>query len=247
MWTEDAAGDSYLPIEMGGKPPGSPTPDEIVDVDGPTIRRLRDGSGNPGSMPDEFYAHIPRVLQVVTAARAALMLARMQVTAGSLFGAPALAIVGKHFRVNQTGDPAYAISQIDNIFLMMQRAIGHVPEGVTLALDLPVESRVGGKSYMMAFGNGSSYRGRGDMERGLNYGSMYTCPRSRVLNQDAFVYAMIHELAHYVGPSDPQEITDHAYFHIAPGKYRTLNAEQCYYNAEVTGMKDFNVRANATG
>ena len=110
-------------------------------------------------------------------------------------------------------------------------AIGHIPQGVILAMDEPPEIAVG--SFMFTFMGGYNLLTSKENFKGISLASIYLCPKSKTLDQDAFVYAMIHELAHYVGPTK-NGIDDFAYFHKDPVKYanlfsplRTRNAD-CY-------------------
>ena len=37
--------------------------------------------------------------------------------------------------------------------------------------------------------------------QGIPRGSVYLCPKMQTMKQDAFAYVLIHELAHFVGPT----------------------------------------------
>jgi hypothetical protein len=234
--------------KWGLKPKGWNVPDGIVDVEGPTIERLRKGPGALPNLPLEFLTRIPRVMEIVTAARAALTTAKTFYTLPgvSLFGKAAADKVDRHFHQNSTPSPLGRIEQIERIYLGMQTAIGFVPQGVVLAMDEPPGIAQG--SYMFAFEGGYDHRGMDENWNGIPVGSIYLCPKSRTLTPDAFAYAMIHELAHYVGPSAPG-IDDKAYFHKDSQKYKSLSPDLAFHNAdsyaqfafEAIGKADFNV------
>ena len=75
----------------------------------------------------------------------------------------------------------------------------------------------------------------------------------RTLRDNGFTYAMLHELAHYTGPT-ANGVDDHAYFHKNPHRYRSLSAEEAFRNADsysqfafdVTGRPDFNIELDRT-
>lgn len=238
------------------RPKGWKTPDGIVDPDGETIKRLRKGGGAIEDLPGEFAVHIPRVLGIVARARAAVLLARNYLDNSSvaMFGKNDLERAERHFHIGKTANPRARLDQIESIFLNMQTAIGYVPQGVVLAINEP--ATVASGDVMFAYDNGYHWRGKDDhkmTKEGVHPGSIYLCPRARTLNADAFAYVMIHELAHYVAPLGTL-IRDHAYFAKDPPKYRNLDPEKAYLNAdcyaqfayETIGKRDFDTKANTT-
>ena len=237
------------------KPKNWKVPDGIVDPVGPTIERLRKGPGALANLPLEFLTRIPRVMEIVTAARAALTLAKSFYTAPpvvsplpslSLLGKTAADKVDRHFHQNTLPAPLQRVEDVEKIFLGMQTAIGYVPQGVVLAVDEPPAIAQG--SFMFSFEGGYDHRGIDENWNGIPVGSIYLCPKSRTLTPDAFAYAMIHELAHYVGPSAPG-IDDWAYFHKNATKYKNLSADLAFRNADsyaqlafdAIGQGDFNI------
>lgn len=82
--------------------------------------------------------------------------------------------------------------------------------------------------------------------------SIYVCPTSRTLNNDAFAYSMIHELAHFTSPFSAAGNHDFAYFHRDPAKYKSLDTDQAFHNADcysqfafdAIGKPDFNIEVN---
>lgn len=219
-------------------PAGSKYTDGIVDVNGKTLQRLNAGAGRPINLPAEFMLRMPEVTRVISAARAALSVARqfLQRPPG-LGGLGAFAEIGKteygwldkHFKISKKQNPLARLNEIDNIYLGMQTAIGYVPQGVVLVAEEPPASAV--SSFMFAFQGGYSIRAAGEEWEGNHVGTIYLCPKSRTLSQTAFVYAMVHELAHYVGPTE-NGIDDKAYFHKEAFKYRNLTADVAFLNAD---------------
>jgi hypothetical protein len=231
------------------------SPDGVVDIDGPTIKRFRKGAGTPATSAQQFAAHLARVTEIITTARAAITLARasQQLTGMSSslpsisdFSIAALARIERHFHVSKTSNPSLAITRVEQVYLDMQRAIGHIPQGVVLLVDEPPSFAVG--AFMFTAGGGYRHHLPGDVFNGTNLpiDSIYLCPRSRTLIGDNFVYAIIHELGHYVGPDSSE---DFAYFHKDPQKYRNLTPEFAFRNADcysqfafdAVGKRDFKI------
>jgi hypothetical protein len=239
-------------------PKHSKVPDGIVDTNGPTIERLRKGPETISNLPAEFMGRIPRVIGVITASRAALDLARRflqrpkvpnapsPIPTLDLIGEAEARMVDRHFHVTKIANPLARLGQVDEMFLNMLTAIGHVPQGLVLAADEPPSMAVG--SFMFTFAGGYHARGKNDTFDGIPVASVYLCPKARTLNQDAFTYAMIHELAHFTGPI-VNGVTDHAYFHKSPQLYRALTPELAFRNADsysqfafqAIGKPDFNI------
>jgi Putative peptidoglycan binding domain len=96
------------------KPKNSKVPDGIGDPEGPTIQRLRKGSGAISNLPAEFLGRIPRVIGVTTAARSALTLAKSFLQRGNaplppqrlpslgLLGQAEAQKVDRHFHINKS-------------------------------------------------------------------------------------------------------------------------------------------------
>ena len=235
---------------------GKDVKDGIVDREGPTIRRLRKGPGPSLTPPEALKRHLPRVIEVLTAARSALTLVHHLYArpSGLGFGELAEAKFEKHFHASQVGDKARHVSDVDRVYLSMLTAIGHVPQGVILLVDEPPAFADG--AYMFTFPGGYSARKPTDVFKTLHQGSIYMCPRSGTLSHDGFTYVLIHELAHYVGPphGNPHAILDNGYFRQeAPHKYRALTAVQALRNAdsysqfafEAAGKPDYDARLDA--
>ena len=219
-------------------PAGSKFSDGIVDVNGKTIQRLNAGAGRPIDLPTEFATRMPEVIRVISAARAALSVARQYLSRPQgLGGLGAFADIGKteygwldkHFKVSKKASPLARLNEIDNIFFGMQTAIGYVPQGIVLATEEPAGTAVG--TYMFTFSGGYHIRAADQTWNGNHVGTIYMCPKSRTLSQTGFAYAMVHELAHFVGPTE-NGIDDQAYFHKEAFKYKNLTPDLAFLNAD---------------
>jgi hypothetical protein len=241
-------------------PRASNAADGVVDVEGPTIDRLRAGPGRVTDAPAEFLSKIPRVMQVVTVARAALLAAKAHLQLSGLpgrlspldeLGELALDRADRHFHVRGKPDSIARLDRAARLYFAMQTAIGYVPQGIVLALDEPPEVASG--AYMFAASGGYHARARDEVMDGTNLsaGSIYVCPRARALSHEAFAYVMVHELAHFCAPENGSGVHDMpgGTFYKSPATYRRLTADQALQNADcyaqfaydAAGKPDFNV------
>lgn len=230
-------------------PKGANAPDGIVDVEGGTIDRLRAGPpAEPSAIP-VIITLLPRVLQIIAAARATLALAAahaaLPTTPAHLrgldfAGGAALAKVHRTFRNEKSKTIAADIRFIDDIFDKSAQALGLTPDGWLFAEDEPP----GGEEGTMAYTTGGGFwfakkRRIGPeqlvtLHNGMELygGVVYYCPRFRLLSPEGMAYAIVHELAHFVGPETQPIIDDHAYFHRQRAKYDKLNAFQALHNGD---------------
>jgi hypothetical protein len=204
-------------LKFGLTPKSSNTPDGIVDVGGDTADQLQTGPSSIVNGVTEFFERIPDVMRVATAASAALEAAIFQLQfpnrPGQLpglsqLGQAAVARADHHFHINRTRNPVARLRQVQRIYLGMQTAIGHVPQGLFLAVDEPLESHV--RAFAFTEAGGFFIRDPKAVFDGtsLPVNSIYICPRGRTLAPDGFTYMMIHELAHFVGPESPNRPGD---------------------------------------
>jgi hypothetical protein len=241
-------------------PKGAKDADGVVDVEGPTVDRLRAGPGRVTDAPAEFLSKIPRVMQVITAARAALLAAKAHLQLSGVpgrlgalneLGELALNRADRHFHVRGRNDAMARLDRVQSLYFAMQTAIGYVPQGIILALDEPPEMAVG--AFMFSASGGYHARGRDDVLDGTNLsaGSIYVCPKARALSHEAFAYIMVHELAHFCAPETGPGIHDFpgGYFHRSAESYRRLTADHAIQNADsyaqfaydAVGKPDFHV------
>jgi hypothetical protein len=219
-------------IEVHGKD----VDDGIVDVDGPTIARLR--AGPEVLIPDPpllFLSEIPRVIGIVTAAQAALSLALAKLTLPSPLGGGAAGLE-KHFHAKTNAEKRSTIQLAQRVYMLMQAAIGHIPDGRVLAVDEPPDTEV--RSFMFSFSGGfhlpfDPVTNRIPQFEGLDVDRIYITPKARLMTPDQFRYAMIHELAHFVSDgSGIPPIDDFAYFHKQRANYDALKNSLSVRNAD---------------
>lgn len=244
-------------------PKGRKQPDDIVDTDGPTIRRLRKGPGARTKPAVDFLKFIPRIMEIVTAARAAVALAKLPLInagPGLRFSDAALERVNRHFHVSKSSSPQSRLNELESNFFRMQSAIGYVPRGLVLAVLEPPKVAVGAWMFSFAGGYDSRLKLPKDDPNYIEEDedtppqSIYICPKARALNDDGFAYSMIHELAHFTSPFGSDGIHDFAYFHRDPVKYRSLDPDTAFHNADcypqfafdAIGKPNFNITLNSS-
>ncbi len=210
--------------------------DGIVDVDGPTIQRLR--AGPEVLIPDApgfFISEIPKVIGIVTAAQAALSLALARLNLPNPLGGGASGLE-KHFHARANAEKRSTIQLAQKVYTRIQAAIGHIPAGRVVVLDEPPKTEV--RSFMFSFMGGFNLPFDPKTKRvpqweGLDVDRIYITPKARAMTSEQFHYAMIHELAHFVSDADGMPpIDDFAYFHRQRAKYDALNNFVSVRNAD---------------
>ena len=235
---------------------GASEADGIVDVGRLTDRRLGGAATAYRDLTAEMKSHIPRVQSIITIARSALVAAeRFKLGGGGQsfgFGETSWNKLVKHFQVDKFPSWQAQLRWINSIYIGMETAIGYIPQGVIALADEPDISSVG--AYAFTFAGGYHLSERNKTWQGLPRGTVYLCARMQELNRDAFAYVLIHELAHYVGPTGDSgnDIDDHAYKHKPP-KYDHLLPWQRVHNADCYSQfafeavgKPFDLNAHVT-
>ena len=215
---------------------GKDVDDGIVDVDGPTIERLRAGPDVliPNA-PSFFLSEIPNVIGIITAAQGALSLALARLDLPNPLGG-GVAALEKHFHAKTDTENRSTIALAQKVYTRMQAAIGHIPDGRVLALDEPPKTEV--RSFMFSFTGGFNLPFDPQTKRvpqweGVDVDRIYITPKARAMTSEQFRYAMIHELAHYVSDADGMPpIDDFAYFHRQRAKYDALSNFASVRNAD---------------
>ncbi|MEZ2297745.1 peptidoglycan-binding protein [Variovorax sp. RCC_210] len=217
---------------------GPAAADGTIDPGKQTDRELCHASATYTALPAEMMTNRARALGIINIARGALTSARHFKE-----GFPDFTGIGKsnwnklvlHFQVDRfPGARGWsgAIDFIDSIYVNMQTALGHIPQGLVLLEDEPLDSNVG--AYAFTFSGGYALEQRNKTWNGIPMGTIYLCARMQNLDSDAFAYVLIHEGAHYAGPIEGSgnDIDDHAYAHSKNGKYAKLLPWQRTHNAD---------------
>jgi peptidoglycan hydrolase-like protein with peptidoglycan-binding domain len=222
--------------------------DGVVDPEGPTIRRLRAGTagGRSHAADLRLRAVRPRVLAVLTSARAALgaALARYRrgwqpdaglVAAGVLpAGDGAVERVERHFHAGQTRQPDARVARVDAVFQAMQAVLSLTATGVVAVPAAPADVPDGAiaAAWGGAFHAGQAAGRAGPHAAHGPVGVLHLLPAAGVVaHDDALAYALVHALAHHVGPA-LAPIVDLAYAHQAPDAYAALGPAGALRNAD---------------
>lgn len=208
--------------------------DGVVDVGMRTDERLAGVTSTYSSLPAEMMQHIPRALSIINIARSTISAARtFKLNGGGGFvgfGQASWNKVVKHFQVDKFPDWSSQLDWLNRIYIGMETAIGHIPMGMILLADEPANSNEGAFAFTFAGGYEPSERNK--TYQGMSRGSVYLCPKMQTMKQDAFAYVLIHELAHFVGPTGQTgvQVDDYGYRH-KPG-YDALVPWQRVHNAD---------------
>ncbi len=219
--------------------------DGVVDPGQQTERALFAGTGqnaygpwgppSPQTTPTtpaaEMYANVARALTIIVITRSQISSARSFRSGGlsTGFGEGAWKKLVKHFQVDKSSNWEKTLSDIDRVYMDMQTAIGHEPQGVVLFVDQSPTSTRGAFAWAVSGGYALERRGQ-QADTDWPAGSILVMRRMRTLKPDAYAYVLIHELAHFVGPIKP-DITDFAY-HFNEASYAALRPEQRIRNAD---------------
>ena len=214
---------------------GARDSDGIIDPGKQTEKRLAGPAGTYSSLPAEMLAHISNALSVVEIALGAIMAGRYAYRNNALamgYSKNCWDKLVTHFQIDKFPDVEFQLMWLDKIFRSMKTAIGHQPQGLILFQDEPSTAAEGAFAYCFSGGYHLQRSAAYSNHLGVAYSSIYLCPKMQKLDQDAFTYVMIHELAHFVGPNDdnPNRIVDYGYKH-RPGYdrlypwHRTHNAD----------------------
>lgn len=220
--------------------------DGVIDVDGPTATRLREGPGaevavaaprgergaaRPGRDDARLRAARPRVLEIVATARAVLSVAQARYKRFPLAsditnlarGDAAVAKVEAHFHAGRTRDPAARLARIDAVYQGMQATLALAAAGLTTD---PTGCDDHDGALAAAW--------EGGLQAGAATGRMRAIrvfPPARDIDGEALAYALVHSLAHHVGPATAP-IVDLAYCHRSPEAYAALGPAGALRNAD---------------
>lgn len=223
-------------------------PDGIVDPKYETIYRL-----NEIAYPD-VDAGLVAVAQASLATVASMLLRTINLigTVQSSWALPnplftndkAVALLNYHFKLDKSANRSFDLDRIRRTFQDMLTVSGHVPRGPNqkaafgIIASMPTDS-MGKRTKAYAYAGGwkhyqgvviddtfSGVKARGD--------TIYLTRTLLNTAQGGIVYAISHELAHFVGGVNgaPDFIDDRAYHHRQQAQYEALTTEQSILNAD---------------
>ena len=158
-------------------------------------------------------------------------------------------LVNENFHLDRSTDRLRDLRMIKGYFRTMTMVTGHQPAGPNQKpgfgfLDAQPKADYQDPSFAYAWAGGFLYR-QGEMVENLTEGDtsqagdrIYLTRRLLTQPHDTMVYAIIHELAHFVGGrhGDIDYIQDRAYFHKQLFKYEHLSAYEATTNADSYGQ-----------
>lgn len=227
--------------------------DGVVEKSKHTIHRL-----NMLVFPDvdealqnEARACIQQAASFIRQGRALVNAAQMQLMVPNpLFrNEKAERLLNYHFHLDKSRDKARDLGFIDRNLLLMLTAAGHVPLGPdqkpafgfidklpgSFRPDPPYAfSFCGGYRFLMGktYTDRNVHRDWGDPDTRVDH--IYLTRKVLTAAPGIVTYAIIHELAHFVGgiDGDIDAIVDNAYWHKDQVKYEALSTEQAKVNAD---------------
>jgi peptidoglycan hydrolase-like protein with peptidoglycan-binding domain len=196
-------------------------------------------------------AYLAKTIMVLESIRMGLSLP------SSLFGnKAALAVLNENFHLNRSTDQMRDIDLILSTYRDMFTVTAHIPRGpnqkTAFGFISAAPTQIHGKvPFAFAYGGGWKYMqgfsGKDpDFEGKMRADLIYVTQNLLNAKEGVFIYAMIHEMAHYVGgkSSDIDHIKDRAYFHKNRTRYNNLNAFESYTNADCYAQYAWQVNRN---
>jgi hypothetical protein len=177
------------------------------------------------------------VLELLASARAVLSVADARYKRLTLPGDvanlaradAAVAKVERHFHPGRTRDPAARLARVDGVYQLMQSALALSAAGVVADAGGGVDGGGGGDAVLAAAWGGGFHAGGRPAAGRMD--AIRVLPATRALGQDALAYALVHALAHHVGPATAP-VVDLAYFHQSPDAYDALGPAGALRNAD---------------
>jgi len=213
--------------------------DGRVDVLGRTHAKL--SSLLPGKIQRMTMArqYLSQAQQCMLAAQAGLLAAGVQLlSGGGLLGARELDLADKHFDIRKSPNPAAALNQLGQVFARM----------------LGVFARPGGLGGWMAFEAepfttefnaftwwGGYYR-PGEYAGWMRLDTIYLSIGFDEETDEHRIQTILHELAHFVGPTAGDVIDDYAYGQQGDPSMLALTPYQKQHNAESIANYAFEAR-----
>jgi len=154
------------------------------------------------------------------------------------------ALLNENFHLDRSTDRVRDLGTILDVYQRMLTVVGHIPRGPNqkTAFGFIAASplnRSGVIPFAFAYGGGwrllQGYSGKdSDFLDPVRKDLIYVTQHLMNAHEGAFIYAIVHELAHYVGgrSGDIDAIADRAYFHRQLDMYKRLSAYEATTNAD---------------
>ena len=222
---------------------GTALPDGIVDPERRTLYRLNElaapPSVNDDSLRTMYRTHIAASGVMIMAGLRVVQLAMAQASLPNPIGADAKGarLLQYHFKADTAPDRRGHLAVIDRVLRDMHAITAYQPHGPNLKpgfgfLEAGTDPDMKLTAFAFAYNNGAHKAGRVN-RNGMRVDLLYLTRRILALRDPAISYAIVHELAHFVGNAAlNQPIRDPAYRHRQQPAYEALRPEQCLLNAD---------------
>lgn len=222
---------------------GTALPDGIVDPERRTLYKLNE-LGAPQSVTDEslralYRTHIAAAGAMILAGLRVVQFALMQANLPNPITADGKGarLLAYHFKLDKASDPVAHLSGIDRVLRDMHAITAYQPHGPNQKpgfgfLESGTDPDMKLTAYAFAYSNGAHKSGR--MNRnGMRVDLLYLTRRILSLRDAAISYAIVHELAHFVGNAAMNQlIGDPAYLHRQQALYEGLSPDKAALNAD---------------
>lgn len=235
--------------------------DGRIDPGQATIAKLNTvlGASGPASSDrrDRVIGFLAQALETVRAARANILAAmpflpEARTPGGSPAPAGGISALGspelleKHFGISEQAAPKETTGRILTIYERMLMCFAR-PGGLwgpAIFEDDPYPPSKPKKGVAMTYAGGWDLGGKRDGS--LRQDSIYLFRRLDLLPPDQVIMTIVHELAHYVGPTVIGIVDDHAYGWVDGTRMKTLPAAWRPYNAECYNNFAFDAKYHRT-
>jgi peptidoglycan hydrolase-like protein with peptidoglycan-binding domain len=214
--------------------------DGRVDVLGRTHAKL--SSLLPGKIQRMTMArqYLSQAQQCMLAAQAGLLAAGVQLlSGGGLFGTRNLDLADKHFDIRKSPNPAAALNQLGQVFARMLGVFAR-PGGILGWMAFEAEPFSNPDFYAFTWAGG--YFRPGEYVGWMRLDTIYLSAFYDKATDDNRIQTIVHELAHFVGPTAGDLIDDYAYGQQSDPKMKALTPYQKQHNAESIANYAFEAR-----
>ena len=204
--------------------------DGRVDLFGKTHAKLSSSRPSKLAFVKAAKGNLDAALLTVRAAQAKLLLAQSELlTGGGLSGGRNLALVERHFEVQRSANAGAAMDKLAGVYARMLAVFAR-PGGLwgVAAFDADPFTEPGAGAF--TFWGGFDRQGQFAGWQRLD--TIYIC-EAYLRSSAAFkVFAIVHELAHFVGPAAGDLIDDHGFGKSTDAKVKNLSPALKQRNAQ---------------
>ncbi len=228
---------------------GSDKADGTVEVRNRTQAKLSSLQPKKLARMEFARAQLSSARACIDSAINTLLLATVELTPA---GRNAAAMIERHFGISATSDPALARSQIGAIYRDMKMVFARESAFGGDGFTQHFESEPFSNPTVFAFTVSNGVRDSGvyggvlddfgNDSRWFRHDTIYLSAFYDVTTNDDRIQTIVHELAHFLGATGADSITDHAYGDVDSPAVANLTTSQKMHNAECYGNFAFEAR-----